>query len=149
MFCFGFSVSNFLFRIFCFGFSVSDFLFRMFCFGCSVSDFLFRIFCFGCSVSDFADFRRIHNHVRHIRIVRFKGTVSRDFRPSVFSLNCTPGSPDSCAKTVLHLDSNSLRYSIEFNDENRLRAMICGIARSQLPAVLHSAESTRKFLIWI
>jgi hypothetical protein len=27
----------------------------------------------------------------------FKGTVSRDFRSSFFSLNCTPGSPDSWA----------------------------------------------------
>jgi hypothetical protein len=46
--------------------------------------------------------------------------VSRDFRPLVFSLNCTPGSPDSWAKTVLHIDSNSRRYSIKFDYENRL-----------------------------
>jgi hypothetical protein len=39
-----------------------------------------------------------------------KGTVSQEFQPSVFSLNCTPGSPDSWAKTVLHIDSNSRRY---------------------------------------
>jgi hypothetical protein len=50
----------------------------------------------------------------------FKGTVSRDFLPSVFfSLNCTPGSPDSWAKTVLHIDSNSRIYSIKFDDENQ------------------------------
>jgi hypothetical protein len=46
--------------------------------------------------------------------VALKGTVSRDFRPSVFSFNCTPGSPDSWAKTVLHIDLNSRRYSIFF-----------------------------------
>jgi hypothetical protein len=28
------------------------------------------------------------------------------FEPRFFSLNCTPGSPDSWAKTVLHIDSN-------------------------------------------
>jgi hypothetical protein len=50
-------------------------------------------------------------------------TVSRDFRPSFFSLNCTPGAPDSWAKTVLHIDSNSQSHSIKFDDENRLRAM--------------------------
>jgi hypothetical protein len=41
-----------------------------------------------------------------------KGRVSRDFRTPVFLLNCTPGSSDSWAKTVLHIDSNSRRYSI-------------------------------------
>jgi hypothetical protein len=51
------------------------------------------------------------------------------FDPWFFSLNCTPGSPDSWAKTVLHIDSNSRRSSTKFDDENRLRAM------------LHSGES--------
>jgi hypothetical protein len=37
---------------------------------------------------------RVYQHVI------IKGTVSRDFRPSVFLLNCTPGSPDSWVNTV-------------------------------------------------
>jgi hypothetical protein len=54
------------------------------------------------------------------------------FDPRVFfSLNCTPGSPDSWAKTVLHIDSNSQRSSTKFDDENRL------------PTMLHSAEFFR------
>jgi uncharacterized membrane protein YwzB len=44
-----------------------------------------------------------------------------------FSSMCTPGSPDSWAKTVLHIDSNS--GVSRFDEENRFRAM------------LHSAES--------
>jgi hypothetical protein len=47
--------------------------------------------------------------------------VSRDFRPSVFFRY--PGSPDSWAKTVLHIDSNSWRSSTKFDENNRLRAM--------------------------
>jgi hypothetical protein len=42
------------------------------------------------------------------------------FDPRFFSFNCTPESPDSWAKTVLHIDWNSRRYSIKFHDENRL-----------------------------
>jgi hypothetical protein len=57
------------------------------------------------------------------QIVSIKGTVSRYFRPSVFSLNCNPGSPHSWAKTVLHIDSNSQRYSIKFDEKNQLCAM--------------------------
>jgi hypothetical protein len=84
-----------------------------------------------------------------------KGTVSRDFRLSFFSLNFTPGSPDSWAKTVLHIYSNSRRYSIKFDDKNRNSPLcgiarscdspLCGIAWSRLPAVPHSTESTRNF----
>jgi hypothetical protein len=55
--------------------------------------------------------------------VFFKGTVSRDFRPSVLSLNGTPGGPDSWAKAVLNFDSKSQRNSIRFEVENPLRAM--------------------------
>jgi hypothetical protein len=58
--------------------------------------------------------------------LKFKGTVSRDFRPSVFSLTCTPGSPDSWAKTVLHIDSNLRRSSIKFEPKAKLNC----IARS-------------------
>jgi hypothetical protein len=46
-----------------------------------------------------------------------KGKVSRDFRPSVFSLNGTHGGPNSWAKAVLNLDSNSWRNSIRFDAE--------------------------------
>jgi hypothetical protein len=56
-----------------------------------------------------------------------KGQCHEIFDPRFFSLNCTPGPPDSWAKTVLHIDSNSRSFSIKFDDENRLR---------------HSAEST-------
>jgi hypothetical protein len=70
-----------------------------------------------------------------------KETVPRDFRPS---LNCTPGSPDSWAKTVLHIDSNLRSYLIKFDDENRLRA-VPHSGESQLRAMPHRAESTRKF----
>jgi hypothetical protein len=52
-----------------------------------------------------------------------KGTVSRDFLPSGFSLNGTSGYPDSRAKAVLNTDSNSRTNSIRFDYENRLRAM--------------------------
>jgi hypothetical protein len=40
-----------------------------------------------------------------------------------FLSNCTPGSPDSWAKSVLHIDSNSRSNSIRFDDENRRRAV--------------------------
>jgi hypothetical protein len=52
-----------------------------------------------------------------------KGKISRDFRPSVFSLNGTTGFPDSWAKEVLNIDSNSRRNSIRFDYENRLRGV--------------------------
>jgi hypothetical protein len=72
----------------------------------------------------------------------FKGTVSRDFRPLGFSLNCTPGSPDLWAKTVLHIDSNSRRYSIKFDYKNRL-----GIdfrrRKEAMPKNLHVKNCTR------
>jgi hypothetical protein len=52
--------------------------------------------------------------VYSLRIAFPKGTVSRDFRPLVFSLTGTPGSPDSWAKAVLNMDSNSRSNSIRF-----------------------------------
>jgi hypothetical protein len=73
-------------------------------------------------------------------LIVLKGTVSRDFRPLFFSSNCTPGSPDSWAKMVLHIDSNSRSNSIIFDDKNRLRAMPHS-AESQLGAMPRSAES--------
>jgi hypothetical protein len=48
------------------------------------------------------------------------------FDPRIFSLNCTPGSPDSWAKTVLHIDSNSWSYST-----SKIDSALCRIARSQ------------------
>jgi hypothetical protein len=53
----------------------------------------------------------------------FKGAVSRDFHLRIFSLNGTPGSPDSWPKAVLNIDSNWRSNSIRFDVENRLRAM--------------------------
>jgi hypothetical protein len=41
----------------------------------------------------------------------FKGTVSRDFLPSVFSSNNPPQGPDSWAKAVSNMASNSPRKS--------------------------------------
>jgi hypothetical protein len=49
-----------------------------------------------------------------------KGTFSRDFRPLVFSVKRYPRVPDSWAKAVLNIDSNSWRNSIRFDYENRL-----------------------------
>jgi hypothetical protein len=49
-----------------------------------------------------------------LKIGRLKGKVSRDFRPSFFSLNGTPGSPDSWAKAVLNIDLNWRSNSIFF-----------------------------------
>jgi hypothetical protein len=41
-----------------------------------------------------------------------KGQSHEIFDPRFFfSLTCTPGSPDSWAKTILHIESNSRRYS--------------------------------------
>jgi hypothetical protein len=62
-------------------------------------------------------------------LIRIQGTVLRDFRPSFFSFNGTPGSPDSRGKAVLNTYSNSRRISIRFDYRNRL------------PVMPHSAES--------
>jgi hypothetical protein len=48
------------------------------------------------------------------RLKEFKRTVSRDFRPTAFSLNSTPGWPNSWDKAVLNIGSNSRRNSIRF-----------------------------------
>jgi hypothetical protein len=54
----------------------------------------------------------------------FKGTVSQDFLfYLIFLLNGTPRCPDSWAKEVLNIDSNSTRNSIRFDYENWLWAM--------------------------
>jgi hypothetical protein len=55
-----------------------------------------------------------------------KGTVSRDFRPLVFSSNITPGSTDSRAKAVSNIGSYSQRYSTLKIDYS-----LCSIERSQ------------------
>jgi hypothetical protein len=47
------------------------------------------------------------------------------FDPRFFSLNCTPGSPDTWAKTVLHIGSNSRSYST-----TKIDSALCRIARS-------------------
>jgi uncharacterized protein YegL len=47
------------------------------------------------------------------------------FRPSVFLLNGTPGSPDSWAKAVLNIDSNSRSNSIRLDDEESIFLLDC------------------------
>jgi hypothetical protein len=44
--------------------------------------------------------------------ITLKGQSHEIFDLWFFSSNCTPRSPDSCAKTVLHIDSNSQSNSI-------------------------------------
>jgi hypothetical protein len=51
-----------------------------------------------------------------------KGQSHKIFDLRFFSSNCTPGSPDSWAKTVLHIDSIWRSNLIRFDAENRLRA---------------------------
>jgi hypothetical protein len=62
--------------------------------------------------------------------IRFKLTLKRQcheiFDPRFFSLNSTPGSPDSWAKTVLHIDSNSRSYST-----TKIDSALCRRARSR------------------
>jgi hypothetical protein len=59
-----------------------------------------------------------------LRVVHdLKGQCHEIFEPRFFSLNCTPGSPDSWAKTVLHIDSNLRRSSIKFDEKNWLCAL--------------------------
>jgi hypothetical protein len=62
-------------------------------------------------------------HIMKFSTRLFEGTVSRDFRPLVFLLNGTPGSPDSWAKAVLNIDSNLRSNSIQLDEKNQLRAM--------------------------
>jgi hypothetical protein len=63
---------------------------------------------------------------------KFKETVSRYFWPSFFSLNGTPGGPDSWAKAVLNIDSNSRRNSIRFDYENFKKVFFCDSALCHL-----------------
>jgi hypothetical protein len=46
-----------------------------------------------------------------------KGTVSRDFRPLVFSLNCTLGPPDSWDKAVSNIDLYSRSFGKFFGHD--------------------------------
>jgi hypothetical protein len=57
-----------------------------------------------------------------------KGTLTRDYRPSVFSSNDTLGSLDSWAKAVLNIDKNWRRNSTRFDAE--IDSALCRIARS-------------------
>jgi hypothetical protein len=47
----------------------------------------------------------------------------------LLTLCMTPGSPDSSTKTGLHIDSNSRRYSIKFNE--KIDSSLCRIVLSQ------------------
>jgi hypothetical protein len=86
--------------------------------------------------------------------LRLKGQCHEIFDSLFFSLNCTPGSADSWAKTVLHIDSNSRRYSIKLDDKNQLRAMphsgesrlrAMHITWSHNSALCHIAWSTPRY----
>jgi hypothetical protein len=59
----------------------------------------------------------------HKLLLTLKGQSHEIFDPRFFSLNGTPGCPDSWAKAVFNIDSNSRRNSILFDYKNRLRAM--------------------------
>jgi hypothetical protein len=54
------------------------------------------------------------------------------FDPRFFSLNGTPGGPDSWAKAVLNIDSNSRRNSIRFDYENFKKVFFCDSALCHL-----------------
>jgi hypothetical protein len=75
-----------------------------------------------------------------------RGQSHEIFDPRLFSLNCTPGSPDSWTKTVLHIPI-PIRGDIRSNSTTKIDFLLYRIARSRLPSVPHSAESTRKFLL--
>jgi hypothetical protein len=52
-----------------------------------------------------------------------KGQSHEIFDPWFFSLNGTPGCPDSWANAVLNIDSNLMKNLIQFDYENLLGAM--------------------------
>jgi hypothetical protein len=65
------------------------------------------------------------------------------FLTSGFFVNCTSGSPDSWAKTVLHIDSNSRSNSIRFAMQHSAELQLCTMrhsTESQLCPMLHSQE---------
>jgi hypothetical protein len=72
---------------------------------------------------------------------RYKRQCHEIFDPLFFSLNCTPGSPDSWAKTVLHIDSNLRSYPTSKIDSPLCRiaqiydSALCSIARSRKSAL--------------
>jgi hypothetical protein len=67
-----------------------------------------------------------------------KGTVSRDFRPSVFATNPT-WVTDQQVKIFWHMVAHTQR-----NSRICVDSALFHIARSRLPAVLHRAESGKK-----
>jgi hypothetical protein len=61
----------------------------------------------------------------HVNVLNLRDSLTR-FSTLDFSLNCTPGSPDSWAKTVLHIVSNSRR-----NLTTKIDSALCRIAGSR------------------
>jgi hypothetical protein len=55
--------------------------------------------------------------------LHLKGQPHEIFNPRFFSLNNTPGSPDSWAKSVLNIDLHWRSNLIRFDAKNRLHAM--------------------------
>jgi hypothetical protein len=77
-------------------------------------------------VSKFAKVRRSYTWNGLADYSRLKGTLSRDFRPSVFcSLNGTPGSPDSW------MGYSGFEYRFEFDLTKKIASALCGILRSR------------------
>jgi hypothetical protein len=58
-----------------------------------------------------------------VRKGHLKGQSHEIFDPRFFSLNGTPGFPDSWAKAVLNIDSNRRSNLNLFDAKNRLRVM--------------------------
>jgi hypothetical protein len=98
-------------------------------------------------------------YCRHADIPKMtllKGQSHNIFDLSFLS-NCTPGSPDSWATLILHIDSilqsnlmmkidsAQCRNSVLCGIAQSRDSLLCGIVRGRLPAVPHSAESARKF----
>jgi hypothetical protein len=93
--------------------------------------------------------KKLTNMHAFILLQTLKRQSHEIFDPRFFSLNCTPGSPESWAKTVLHIDSNSRRYST-----TKIDSALCGIARSrqenfwlEFHIEWHSAESQIKLFL--
>jgi hypothetical protein len=51
--------------------------------------------------------------------VLLKGQSHEILYPRFFSLHCTPGSPDTWTKTVLHIDSNSEIFDYSVNSTKK------------------------------
>jgi hypothetical protein len=85
----------------------------------------------------------MQDYVRWLACVLLKGQSHEIFDPRFFSLNGTPGCPDSLDKVVFNIDSNSRRKSIRFDYENRLRAILTRWSKTQV-GLIHEKTEARK-----